>query len=131
MKRTAPLQLLPLGLATLLAGLLGSAALAKLPAPSDEAKAKAAEAKAKADHGAKVDTFKLCNAMNKVAASYQADLKKAGKTAPAPVETPPCADPGPFVYTPPAAASAPVAAGSAAPAAVTAAASAAGTTKKP
>jgi hypothetical protein len=130
MKRT-PLQLLPLGLVTLLSGLLGSAALAKLPAPSDEAKAKAAEAKAKADHGAKVDAFKLCLAMNKVAASHQADLKKAGKSAPAPVETPPCADPGPFVYTPPVAASAPVGAASGTPAAVTAAASAAGTTKKP
>jgi hypothetical protein len=131
MKRTAPLsllQLLPLGLATLLAGLLGTAALAKLPAPSDEAKAKAAEAKAKADHGTKVDAFKLCNAMNKVAAGYQAEAKKAGKTAPAPVETPACADPGQFVYTPPAAASAPAAAASVA---VTAAASAATPTKKP
>lgn len=131
MKRTALLPLVPLLSIGLAAGLLGSAALAKLPAPSDEAKAKAAEAKAKADHGAKLDTFKLCNAMNKVAASYQADLKKAGKPAPAPVETPACADPGPFVYTPPAAASAPVGAASAAPAAVTAAASAAGPAKKP
>ena len=124
MKRTVPLQLLALALA----GLLGSAALAKLPAPSDEAKAKAAEAKAKADHGAKVDAFKLCNSMNKVAASYQAGLKKAGKAASAPVETPACADPGPFVYTPPAPASGPAAAASAP--AVTAAASAA-PAKKP
>lgn len=124
MKRTLPLQLLTLALA----GLLGSAVSAKLPAPSEEAKAKAAEAKAKADHGAKVEAFKLCNSMNKVAAGYQAGLKKAGKAASAPVETPACADPGPFVYTPPAPASAPVAAASAP--AVTAAASAAAA-KKP
>ncbi len=40
-------------------GLAGSA-WAKLPAPSDEAKAKAAEAAAKTAHNGKVDAFKLC-----------------------------------------------------------------------
>lgn len=92
----------------LLAALAGSA-LAKLPPPSDEAKAKAAEAAAKTAHGGKVENYKLCVAMDKVAASYQAAAKKAGKPAPAPTETPACADPGPFVYTPPGAASAPAA----------------------
>lgn len=85
-------------------------ALAKLPAPSDEAKAKAAEAGAKAAHGGKVANYKLCLTMDRVAAGYQAAAKKAGKIASAPTETPACADPGPFVYTPPGAASAPAAA---------------------
>lgn len=98
--------------------LLAAGASAKLPAPSDEAKAKAAEAAAKTAHAGKVDNYKLCLSMDRVAASYQAAARKAGKAASAPVETPACADPGPFVYPPPAAASAPaVAAAPAAPAA--------------
>ena len=96
-------------LTPLLLAALAGPALAKLPPPSDEAKAKAAEAAAKTAHGGKVENYKLCVAMDKVAASYQAAAKKAGKPAPAPTETPACADPGPFVYTPPGAASAPAA----------------------
>ena len=92
-----------------LAALLATGpALAKLPAPSDEAKAKAAEAAAKTAHAGKVDSYKLCLSMDKVAAGYQAAAKKAGKAASAPTDTPACADPGAFVYTP--AAAAPVAA---------------------
>lgn len=95
-------------------------AFAKLPAPSDEAKAKAAEAAAKTAHGNKVADFKLCKEMDRVAAAYAASAKKAGKAV-APTATPPCADPGAFVYTPPAAPGAPAAA---APAPTTAAAAA-------
>lgn len=103
-------------LAGLLVSLMATApVLAKLPAPSDEAKAKAAETAAKAAHGGKVENYKLCLAMDRVAAGYQAAAKKAGKAASAPTETPACADPGPFVYTPPGAALAPAAS---APAAV-------------
>lgn len=98
---------------TLLPGLLlalaAAGASAKLPPPSDEAKAKAAEAAAKTAHAGKVDAYKLCLAMDRVAAGYQAAAKKAGKPASAPLDTPACADPGPFVYTPPGAASAPAA----------------------
>jgi hypothetical protein len=105
-------------LAPLLLALLATAATAKLPAPSDEAKAKAAETAAKTAHAGKVDNYKLCVSMDKVASGYQAAAKKAGKAAPAATETPACADPGPFVYAPPGAASAPVvAAAPAAPAA--------------
>ena len=92
----------------LLLALAATAASAKLPAPSDEAKAKAAETAAKTAHAGKVDNYKLCVSMDKVAASYQAAAKKAGKPAPPATETPACADPGPFVYTPPGAAPAPV-----------------------
>ena len=106
-----------------LAALLASGpAWAKLPAPSDEAKAKAAEAAAKTTHAGKVDGYKLCLSMDKVAASYQAAAKKAGKTASAPTDTPACADPGAFVFAPPGAASAPAAAVAVAPAAAVAAA---------
>lgn len=77
-----------------------SVALAKLPALSDEAKAKAAEASAKSAYGDKVAAYKLCQSMDKVAAIYLADAKKAGKDV-KPVATPPCTDPGPFAYTPP------------------------------
>lgn len=79
---------------------LSASALAKLPAPSDEAKAKAAEAAAKTAHAGKVDAYLLCKSQNKVAAYYRSTHKAAGK----PVETAPCADPGPFVYKPAAAA---------------------------
>jgi hypothetical protein len=75
-----------------------SAVLAKLPAPvlSDEAKAKAAEAAAKTAHANKVADFQLCRSMDRVAAAYAAEAKKAGKEVKPPTATPPCADPGVF-----------------------------------
>lgn len=91
--------------------------LAKLPAPSDEAKAKAAEAAAKTAHGNKVANYQLCKSMDKVAASYYAQAKKEGKAVKPATPTEACADPGPFVYTPPAPAAPAVAAAPAAPAA--------------
>src|SRR5262245_16109146 len=78
----------------------GGAAVAKLPPLSDEAKAKAAEAAAKTGWSNKVADYQLCKSMDKVAAGYQAEAKKAGKEV-KPTATPACADPGPFVYTPP------------------------------
>ena len=93
-----------------------SVALAKLPPLSDEAKAKAAEAAAKAAWGDKVAAYQLCKSQDKVAATYAADAKKAGKEIKPSTATPPCADPGPFVYTPPAPAPAPAAASAAMPA---------------
>jgi hypothetical protein len=93
---------------------LSATAFAKLPAPSDEAKAKAAEAAAKTAHAGKVDGYLLCKSQDKVAAHVQKTNKaKAGK----PVATPPCADPGKFVYTPPEAAAPVAGASAAAPAA--------------
>ena len=82
-------------------------AMAKLPAPSDEAKANAAEAAARAAHGNKVADFQLCKSREKTAAHYFKTAKAAGKETRPPVDTPACADPGPFVSTPPAAAVAP------------------------
>ncbi|MGS5086035.1 hypothetical protein ACVC7V_05935 [Hydrogenophaga sp. A37] len=97
-------------------------AMAKLPAPvlDDAAKAKADEAKAKTAHTGKVDAYKLCLSMDRSAANYQKTAAAAGKTVKPATATPPCADPGPFVWPAPAAAAAPAAA-PAAPAAPAAA----------
>ena len=101
--------------------------------PAAEAKAKAAEAAAKTAWDGKLAGYQLCKSQDKVAAYQAKTAKTAGKEIkPAPA-LPPCADPGPFVYTPAApvvaaAASAPVAATPAAPAPATTAAAPA---KKP
>ena len=93
-----------ISLATLvLASLFSVSAMAKLPAPSDEAKAKAAEAAAKTAHGNKVADFQLCKSREKVAAHYYKTAKASGKPTSPPVATPACADPGPFVAAAPAA----------------------------
>ena len=81
---------------------LSAAAFAKLPPLSEEAKTNAAEAAAKTAHGNKVAEYKLCLTQEKVAARYMADAKKAGKEVKPAVQTPACADPGPFVAAPPA-----------------------------
>ena len=113
--------LVPTLLATLLLA-LSTSAFAKLPPPNDEAKAKAAEASAKTAHTAKADGYLLCKSQDKVAAHVQRTNKaKAGK----PAATPPCADPGKFVYTPPEATPPAAVAPAAAPAATPAAPAAA------
>jgi len=109
-------RLITLSIGLLLGAVAAGSALAKLPAPvlSDEAKAKAAEAAAKAAHGNKVAEFHLCKSMDRTAARYLAEAKKAGKETKPPTATPPCVDPGAFVYPPPAAAAAPAVAPAAA-----------------
>lgn len=89
---------------------------AKLPAPSDEAKAKAAESAAKTAHLNKVAGYKLCLSQNAVAARYMGSPQRSARPASAPVDTPPCVDPGPYVpAVAVAAASAPSTAGASAP----------------
>ena len=93
---------------------LSSLALAKLPPPSEEAKAKAAEAAAKTAHGDKVAAYQLCKSREKVAAHY---YKTTGKGKPVSKEaTPACADPGPYKPAEQAAAPAAAPAAPAAPA---------------
>lgn len=72
-------------------------ALAKLPPPTEEAKAKAAEAAARTAWANKVADYKLCLSMDRVAAKYRADAANAGKTVNPATPTPACTDPGPFV----------------------------------
>ena len=79
------------------AALLVAPAFAKLPAPSDEAKANAAAAAAKTAWSDKVGGYQLCRAIERSAGHYRKTVKAAGKEVPAAVETPACADPGPFV----------------------------------
>ena len=93
--------------AALLLFSLSATVFGKLPPPSDEAKAKAAEAAAKTTHNGKVDAFLLCKAQDKVAAAYYKSAKSDGKDVKPAAQTPPCADPGTFVYVP----AAPAAAG--------------------
>lgn len=112
-----------------LASLFSASVMAKLPAPSDEAKAKAAEAAAKTAHGNKVADFQLCKSREKVAVHYYKTAKATGKQTTPPVATPPCADPGPFVAAAPAAPAA-VAAAGAKPAVPAAAPAAAAPAKK-
>ena len=101
--------------ALLLASLFSVSAMAKLPAPSDEAKAKAAEAAAKTAHGNKVADYQLCKSREKVAAHYYKTAKATGKSTTPPVATPACADPGPYVAAAPAAPAAPAVAAAPAP----------------
>ena len=101
--------------------LLGTSVMAKLPTPSDEAKAKAAEAAAKTAWSGKVDAYLLCKSQDKVVAHTkkskvaEKDAKAAGKDAKSPATASACVDPGAFVYVPvvAGAASAPAAASSA------------------
>jgi hypothetical protein len=81
---------------------IAGAALAKLPALSEEAKAAAELTKAKSAWSDKVAAFKLCQTQDKLAGRY---LKDKGAAKPA-VETPPCTDPGAFVPPAPQAATA-------------------------
>ncbi len=84
--------------------LLAGVAFAKLPTPvlTDEAKAKAAEATAKTAHGNKIADFQLCKSRETTAAHYFKVAKAAGKETKPATETPACADPGAFVFPPPA-----------------------------
>lgn len=72
---------------------ISGVAVAKLPAPTEEAKAKAEEAKAKSAWSDKVAAYKLCLSQDAVAAYY---LKTKGKDS-KPMPAPACADPGPYV----------------------------------
>lgn len=86
------------GALALALGAFGCLASAKLPPLSPEAQAKADETAAKTAWAGKIDAFKLCQAQDRVAAHYRLT---ATNPAPAPAAAVPCADPGPFAYTPP------------------------------
>ena len=83
--------------AAMIAAMFAGSVFAKLPPPTDEAKAQAAEAAAKAAWTDKVGLYQLCLAMDRTAAAYRKSLKAAGKDVPVPVATAPCADAGPYV----------------------------------
>jgi len=72
-------------------------AIAKLPPPTEEAKALAVENAAKGAWTDKVAQYQLCKAMDRTADAYRASLRSSGKDAPAAIATAPCTDPGPYV----------------------------------
>lgn len=80
-----------------LIGLATASVAAKLPAPSDEAKAKTAATAAKTAWTDKVSAYQLCQVMNRVADGYRKDAKAVGRETQPAIETPACADPGAFV----------------------------------
>ena len=81
---------------TLALALMAGTAFAKMPPPTEEAKAKAAEAAAKTAWSDKVAAFQLCRAQDRVADKYRTTAPTLGKQAPQPLATQPCVDPGPF-----------------------------------
>jgi TRAP-type C4-dicarboxylate transport system substrate-binding protein len=91
---------LPLFMLTGAALLIGGAAFAKLPPPTQEAAAKAAEAALKTAWSGKVANYQLCKSQETAAAHYFMAAKAAGKEVKPAAATPACADPGPFVSNP-------------------------------
>lgn len=83
--------------------LAAGAACAKLPSPTltPEAQLKAAEAAQRSAWSDKVAGYQLCKAMDRVAASYHAEARRTGQEAKPATPTPPCTDPGAFVFVPP------------------------------
>ena len=108
------------GLCAALMALVSAAAMAKLPALSEEAKAKAAETAAKSAWTGKTDNYLLCKSQDKVAASYYKTAMATGKPTKPAATVPPCADPGAFAYAPPEAAKSIEAAGAHSPTATAA-----------
>jgi len=82
--------------ALVVAALSTGLVLAKLPPPTEEAKAKAAEAAAKSAWTGKVDAYKTCLAQDRAVANYRKTRAAAGQNVPAPANAQPCSDPGPF-----------------------------------
>jgi hypothetical protein len=87
--------------ASVIAATLATAVFAKLPPPTDDDKAKATEASAKAAWADKVALYQLCVAQDRIALAYRKSTskstKEAGKTAPAPMATTLCSDPGAYM----------------------------------
>lgn len=97
--KTPALKMALLAMGCAAAALAAVPALAKLPAPSEEAKAKAAEVAAKAAHGGKVAAYQLCKAQDRTAAAYFAQAKKDGKATKPAEKTADCVDPSAQVAT--------------------------------
>jgi hypothetical protein len=80
----------------LVAALSAGLALAKLPPPTDEARAKAAEAAAKSAWTDKVGAYKTCLAIERTAQRYRQSRSAGAQSVPVAANTPSCSDPGPF-----------------------------------
>jgi len=87
-------------LAAFVAALAAGMLFAKLPPPTEEARAKAAEAAAKSAWTDKVGSYKTCLAADRTAENYRKTRASQGKEVKAATATPPCVDPGPYVAQP-------------------------------
>lgn len=83
--------------AALFSALAAATALAKLPPPTEEAKAAAAETAAKNAWSEKVGAYKTCLAQDRAVQAYQKNPNVTVKTAPSTKPVPSCVDPGPYV----------------------------------
>ena len=83
--------------AGLIAGVFATSAAAKLPPPTDTAKAQAVETAAKAAWSDKLAAYELCLRQDRIAEAYRGNLRAAGKNATASMPTAPCSNPGPYV----------------------------------
>jgi hypothetical protein len=95
--RRAPVAWFAAGMLTLVACVSGPAQ-AKIPPLTGEAKVKADAVAGKQAWTDKVGLYQLCRAMDRVATDYRQRADAAGRPAPPAIDTPPCAEPGP--YTP-------------------------------
>ena len=99
MQKSIALSLLvPLSMAVSVA--VPMMASAKLPPPSPEVKQKADEGAARSAWTDKVGAYRLCLAQDRTADAYRRQVKASGKEPPYAMNAAPCADPGPFAYTP-------------------------------
>lgn len=92
----------------LFAAMFATSVCAKLPPPTDEAKAKAAETSAKTAWSDKVGLYQLCLSQDRTADAYRKSAKAGGKAVPVAAATAPCANPGPYVALDPAGATKPL-----------------------
>lgn len=81
----------------MLATMFAATSAAKLPPPTAAAKAQAVEDAAKNAWTDKVGQYQLCMAGDRVALAYRNSAQAAGKSVAVALDTPPCADPGPYV----------------------------------
>jgi len=84
----------------LIAALIAVPAFAKLPAPTEAAKAKAAEEAAKTAWAEKVGAYKTCLAGDRAAENFRKNAAADKRIIPEPTPgVPKCTDPGPYVST--------------------------------
>jgi hypothetical protein len=81
----------------LVLALLAASAFAKLPPPTEEAKALAAENAAKAAWADKVGSYQLCAATDRIADTYRKRAAADGKMVAPATPMPACVNPGPYV----------------------------------
>ena len=81
----------------LIAGLVATSAIARLPPPTNAEKAAAAESAAKGAWVDKVGLYQLCLSQDRTVVAYRKSAAAAGQSIAVPNATPACSDPGAYV----------------------------------